>query len=188
MLKKEFKRKDVQRARNLINGKTGASTGTQVGYNTKQEDHKEGDVWVEGRKTWTIKNNLKQTVSKLDAIKKEIFMPLCCPKCSKVMKGQLDKPNYKIHKKCHDCVVEFEHKLRIDKKYKDYKKNLIAKNSLDIVDEMESYLLDAINTSNSNYVSEDGVVERWVGGIDKLKLTKQVKEATKIRRKHIENK
>ena len=42
--------------------------------------------------------------------------------------------------------------------------------------------------SNSNYVSEDGVVERWVGGIDKLKLTKQVKEATKIRRKHIENK
>ena len=30
MLKKEFKRKDVQRARNLITGKTGASTGTNV--------------------------------------------------------------------------------------------------------------------------------------------------------------
>ena len=185
MLKKEFKRKDVQRARNLINGKTGASTGTQVGYNTKQEDHKEGDIWVEGRKTWTIKNNLKQTVSKLDAIKKEIFMPLCCPKCSKVMKGQLDKPNYKIHKKCYDCVVEFEHKLRINNKYKDYKKNLIAKNSLDIVDEMESYLLDAINTSNSGYVSEDGVVERWVGGIDKKKMTKEITQASKQARKKI---
>ena len=187
-LNKEFKRTDVNRMRNLITGKTGASTGTQIGYNKKTEDHKEGDVWVEGRKTWTIKNGIKQTVSKLDVIKKEVFMPLSCPCCNKIMKKRLDKPNYKIHKKCFDCVIEFEHKLRIRGEYDDYKKRLIAKNSLDIVSEVESYLLDAINTSNSNYVSEDGVVERWVGGIDKLKLTKQVKEATKIRRKHIENK
>ena len=70
MLKKEFKRKDVNRTRNLIMGKTDASTNTQVGYNKKEENHKEGDVWTEGRKTWTIKNCIKQTVSKLDAIKK----------------------------------------------------------------------------------------------------------------------
>ena len=56
MLKKEFKQKDVNRARNLIMGKTDASTSTQIGYNTKQKDYKEGDVWTEGRKTWTIKN------------------------------------------------------------------------------------------------------------------------------------
>ena len=159
MLKKEFKRKDVNRARNLIMGKTDASTNTQVGYNKKEENHKEGDVWTEGRKTWTIKNGIKQTVSKLDAIKKEIFMPLSCPCCGKVMKKRLDKPNYRIHKKCHDCVVEFEHKLRNKGKYEEYRKKLIAKNSLDIVDEMESYLLDAINTSNSGFVSEDGVIE-----------------------------
>ena len=77
MLKKEFKRKDVQRARNLIQGKTGASTGIQIGYNKKEEEYKEGDVWTEGRKTWTIKNGIKQTISKLDNIKKEVFMPLC---------------------------------------------------------------------------------------------------------------
>ena len=35
MLKKEFKQKDVNRARNLIMGKTDASTSTQIGYNTK---------------------------------------------------------------------------------------------------------------------------------------------------------
>ena len=186
MLKKEFRKKDVNRARNLIMGKTNTSTGTQIGYNKKEKDHKEGDVWTEGRKTWTIKKGIKQTVSKLDRIKKEVFIPLCCPKCSKVMKHRLDKDNYKIHKNCHDCVIAFEHKLRINGKYNEYKKKLISKNSLDIVDEMESYLLDAINTSNDNYVSEDGVVERWVGGIDKAELTKQVKEATKIRRKHIE--
>ena len=188
MLKKEFKRKDVNRARNLIMGKTGASTSTQIGYNKKTEDYKEGDIWTEGKKTWTIKNGIKQTVSKLDKLKKEVLMPLCCPKCNKVMKKRLDKPNYKLHKMCHDCVIDFEASLKNRGLYKDYKKNLIAKNSLNIVNEMESYLLDAINTSNNNYVSEDGVIERWVGGINKVELTKQVKEASKIRRKHIEKK
>ena len=185
MLKKEFKQKDVNRARNLIMGKTDASTSTQIGYNTKQKDYKEGDVWTEGRKTWTIKNGIKQTISKLDKIKKEVFMPLCCPNCGNVMKKRLDKPNYKIHKKCFDCVVEFEHKLRHTGKYDDYKKKLVAKNSLDIVNEMESYLLDAINTSNSGYVSEDGVVEKWTGGVDKKEWTQKIKEASKIRREHL---
>ena len=186
MLKKEFKRKDVNRARNLIMGKTGASTGTQIGYNKETKEYKEGDVWTEGKKTWTIKNGIKQTVSKLDKVKKEIFTPLCCPNCGKVMKHHLDISNYKIHKKCHDCVIEFEHKLKIKGKYDSYIKNLKAKNSLDIVDEIESYLLDAINTSNSGFVSEDGVIERWVGGVNKTELTKQVKEAVNTRRTHIE--
>jgi hypothetical protein len=186
MLKKEFKRKDVNRARNLIKGKTGASTGTQIGYSTKSVDHKEGDVWMEGRKTWTIKNGIKQTISKLDTIKKEVFMPLCCTNCCKVMKKILDKPTYKVHKKCHDCVVEFEHKLKIRGEYDDYIKKLKAKNTLDIVDEMESYLLDAINTSNEGFVSEDGVVERWVGGTNKVDFTQKIKAAAKTRREHIE--
>jgi hypothetical protein len=187
-LNKEFRKSDVNRARNLIMGNSGASSNTQIGYSKKTEDYKEGDIWKENKKTWTIKNGIKQTISKLDAIKKEVFMPLCCPKCSKVMKKRLDKPNYKIHKKCFDCVVEFEHKLRIRGEYDDYIKKLKAKNELNIVGEMESYLLDAINTSNEGFVSEDGVVERWKGGINKAELTKQVKEATKIRRKHIEKK
>ena len=176
MLKKEFKRKDVQRARNLIMGKTGDSTGTQIGYKKEIKEYKEGDIWTEGRKTWTIKNGIKQTVSKLDSIKKEVFMPLSCPCCGKIMKKRLDKPNYKIHKKCFDCVIEFEHKLKIKGEYENYKKRLVSKNSLDIIDEMESYLLDAVNSSNSSFVSEDGVIERWVGGVNKEEYTKNIKK------------
>ena len=186
MLKKEFKRKDVNRARNLIMGKTGASTGTQFGYSKETKDYKEGDVWTEGRKTWTIKNGIKQTVSKLDSLKKEVFMPLSCPCCGKIMKHRLDKPNYKIHKKCWKCVIDFEHKLRNEGKYEDYIKNLQAKNSLSIVDETESYLLDVVNTSNSGFVSEHGTIERWVGGVDKKEFTNEVKEAAKTRREYIE--
>ena len=188
MLKKEFNKKDVQRARNLITGNSSASTGIQIGYKTKQKNYKEGDVWKEGRKTWTIKNGIKQTISKLDSIKKEVFVPLCYPKCSKVMKHWLDKDNYKAHKTCHDCVIEFEHKLMIEGKYEDYKKELKAKNELSIVNDLESYLLNAVNSTNNGFVSEQGEVERWVGGIDKNKITKDIIEGAKIRRKHIQSK
>ena len=186
MLKKEFSKKDVQRARNLIMGNSSASTGTQIGYQKNKKTYKEGDIWTENKKKWTIKDGIKQTISKLDAIKKEVHMPLCCPKCSKVMKKVLDKPNYKIHKKCYDCVIEFESKLKYKyKTYDKYIKQLEIKNKLTSLDEIEDYLIETANLSNEGYVSENGVIERWVGGIDKEKLTKDIVEGAQIRRESI---
>ena len=186
MLKKEFSKKDVNRARNLITGNTGASSETQVGYKKKTIKYKEGDIWTENKKTWTIKNGIKQTVSKLDKVKKEIFVPLCCPECSKVMNFILDKDNYRVHKKCHDCVIKFEHKLKINGKYDDYIKNLKLRNNLATLNDVESYLLNAINATSEGYVSEQGVVERWVGGVDKNKLSKEITKVTQKTRKKLE--
>jgi len=180
MLKKEFKRKDVERMRNLIKGNSGDSTEIQVGYTTKQEDHKEGDVWEEGGKTWTIKDGIKQTATKLDRIKKEAIMPLFCPECGTLMKKQTDPKMYKIHKKCTDCVVEMEHKLRIEGKFEEYEKNMTVANMRNHATEMEAYLLDAINQSNNGFVSENGEVERWKGGLNK----EQAKEAVDTALKH----
>ena len=184
-LNKEFERKDVERMRNLIQGKANSSSESQVGYKKKTTKYKEGEVWIENKKKWTIKNGIKQTISKLDKIKKEIFMPLSCPECNKIMKKRLDKSNYKIHKKCHNCVIEFEHKLRYTGKYDNYIKKLKGKNSLNIVDEMESYLLNAVNATNDTFISEKGELERWIGGINKEKMTKEIIEASKIRRESI---
>jgi len=186
MLKKEFKRKDVDRARNLLTGKSGASSETQVGYKKKRVDYKEGDVWVENKKTWTIKDGIKQTISKMDAIKKEIFMPLCCPKCGKVMKSQLDKPVYRIHKNCYNCLVEFEHKLKIRGEYDDYIKKTRLTNALTQIDEFENLFLDLVNQSNEGYISEHGEIERWKGGLDKKQLSKDIKESVLIAKENIE--
>ena len=185
MLKKEFNRKDVDRMRNLITGKVNTSSESQIGYTKKRIKRKEGDIWTENKKTWTIKNGIKQTISKLDKIKKEVFMPLCCPKCSRVMNTQKDKHLYKIHKKCLHCVIEFEHKLRIEGKYDAYIKELKAKNSLDMVNDLESYLLNAINATNDTFMSEHGELERWIGGVDKKKIIEEVKKSSEIRRESI---
>ncbi len=47
VLKKEFKEKDVQRLRNLVQGKYGEKATMGTGYTKKQEFHEEGDVWEE---------------------------------------------------------------------------------------------------------------------------------------------
>ena len=187
MLKKEFSKKDVNRARNLIMGKTGESSGTQIGYQKNIKNYKEGDIWTENKKTWTIKDGIKQTISKLDVIKKEVHMPLCCPKCSKVMKNRLDKPNYKIHKKCYDCVIKFESELKWKyKTYDKYIKQLEIKNKLTSLDEIENILIETANLSNEEYVSENGDIERWVGGIDSDKFTKDIKKYSKNIREKLE--
>ena len=187
MLKKEFKYKDVNRARNLIMGKTGESSGTQIGYQKNKKDYKEGDIWVENKKTWTIKDGIKQTISKLDAIKKEVHMPLCCPKCNNVMKSQFDKPNYRIHKKCTNCVIDFEGKLKhVPGRYEKYLKELELKNQLTLLDTIESELLDVANTSNVGYITEKGEQERWVGGIDNKNYTKDIKKYAQKTREKLE--
>ena len=187
MLNKEFKRKDVERMRNLIKGKTGESAELQVGYRAKKEDHQEGDIWEEGGKKWTIKDGIKQTYTKLDKVKKEAILPLFCPECGSLMKKRIDAKMYKIHQKCSDCVIEMEHKLKMDGKYKEYERNIIATNAESYLDDLETYLLEAINESNTQYVSERGEVERWKGGVDKEKFIPEMKENFKGFRKQVKD-
>ena len=185
MLNKEFKRKDVERMRNLIKGKTGESAELQVGYRAKKVDHKEGDIWEEEGKKWTIKDGIKQTYTKLDKIKKEAILPLFCPECGSLMKKRIDAKMYKIHQKCSNCVAKAETQLKIEGKFKDYERNIITTNAESYLDDLETYLIEAINESNTQYVSEKGEVERWKGGVDKEKFVSEMKENFKGFRKQV---
>jgi len=176
MLNKEFKRKDVERMRNLIKGKSGESSELQVGYTKSQEQHKEGDIWEEKGKKWIIKDGIKQTYTKLDEVKKAAILPLFCPSCGGIMKKRNDTKMYNIHKMCFDCVVKMEHKLKIEGKYEQYERDMLANNAEDYINDLESYLLEALNSSNDQFVSEQGEVERWKGGLDKEKVTEELKE------------
>ena len=176
MLNKEFKRKDVERMRNLIKGKSGESSELQVGYTKSQEQHKEGDIWEEKGKKWIIKDGIKQTYTKLDEVKKAAILPLFCPSCGGIMKKRNDTKMYNIHKMCFDCVIKMEHKLKIEGKYEQYEHDMLANNAEDYINDLESYLLEALNSSNDQFVSEQGEIERWKGGLDKEKVTEELKE------------
>ena len=73
VLKKQFVEKDVQRLRNLMQGKHGEKTRSSVGFTNKQEFYSEGDIWEADGRNWTIKDGIKQNITKLDKAKKSRF-------------------------------------------------------------------------------------------------------------------
>jgi hypothetical protein len=135
-LNKEFSKRDVQRMRNIVTGNTADRTRVQAGYEKENKAYVEGDIWEENGKTWTIRDGLKQTITKHDKLRQIIVMPLKCPECEKAMKvNDLNKKMWSIHNKCFDCVVEYETHLRKIGKYEEYEKKLMNDNKNTFVDD-----------------------------------------------------
>ena len=190
MLKREFKERDVQRMRNIITKDYTAKTVTQVGYSKAQIDHKEGDVWEENGKKWTIKNGIKQTVTRFDKLKEAINLPLTCPKCGKAMKNHnLNKKMWPLHKMCFDCVIVMETELKRTGQYEEYVRNLTTRGVKTYITELESALLElALEDSNEEFVTEQGDVEKWAGkGIDKQKLAEEIQEYIQKLKDHVKD-
>ena len=177
LLQKEFQKRDIQRIRNLVSGKQGDATQTQVGYTSKYISRSEGDVWEEFGRKWTIKNGIKMSVTKLDRAKKASFTPLLCPNCSKPMKGEHDKKMFFIHNKCLNCVIKFETQLKIDGKYQEYEDKIMKSNANFVLDEFVNGFDSFLNAieSNDGFVTEQGDIENWhVKALDKQKIREQV--------------
>ncbi len=161
---KDWKSSDVQRMRNLITKKNNDVTKTQIGYNKIYTTHEEGSIWEENGKQWTIKNGIKQTVTKLDAVRKRVTMPLNCSQCKAPMKNRLDKTMYLIHSMCFDCVVKHETKLKTEGKFEEYQLNINKQGLAYHLKEMENVLLDLLMNSNEeSFVTEGGDIETWKG-------------------------
>ena len=179
-LKKEFSKRDVQRMRNIITGNAGGSTGVQVGYSKQSQDYTEGDIWEENSKQWTIKNGIKQTITKFDKLKKMFIIPIACPECSKPMKNDdINKKMWSIHHKCFDCVLEMEAKIKLEGKWDEYQSQMMNSNKNAMVDDFEKAIEDFYTSQSESYVTEQGDVEHWEGGKINEEEIKNVKEYIK---------
>ena len=189
LLKKEFKSKDVERVRNLVKKDFSAKTTAGVGYEKQYEIHNEGDVWEESGRTWTIKDGIKQNITKLDAAKKAMQMPLKCPKCGGPMKHHLAQKMYKIHGFCFDpCTVEYEAELRRAGLYEQYEKRMMQGGLRAFLQDMEQYFLEQINQTDA-FVTEQGDVEDWSNNNSKVKekALKNLQEFLTHARNHLQD-
>ena len=176
VLKKQFREEDIQRVRNLVTGKYGSKINQSVGYKKPDIIRKEGEVWEEDGRTWTIKKGIKQNITKLDKVKKAYITPLFCPNCKKIMNGQHDSDYYKIHKMCLNCVVDKEHQLKIDGKWEEYEKT-IHNNEIDSrIKDFKAYVKERLSESNDSFMSEAGDKETWKGKIDTDRVEESVNE------------
>ena len=177
-IKKPFKSSDVNRLRQLIQGKHGEKSTLGVGYEKTQEFHEEGDIWeVDGRK-WTIKSGIKQNITKLDKAKKAVVMPLFCPCCSNLMKNQNDKLFYIQYNRCFNCQIDFETEIKILGLWDEYEKNIINSDLDCVIKDYNVWMDEIINNSNESYITESGDIEKWVGSTKK-KLLESKEETIK---------
>jgi hypothetical protein len=177
-LKKEFTSKEVNRMRNLITGKVGDKTQTLGGYEKKTNVYSEGDIWEDGGKSWTIKRGIKQSVTKLDNLKKLVMLPICCPECKKPMKvNDIEKKMYGIHGTCFSCVLEKEQQIKNSGEWEDYESGKIKASRFTSLEDFES-AIDSWFKDKDTFVTEAGDIESWTGG-DKKKLYDQIKEEIK---------
>lgn len=172
-LQKDFKQRDIERMRNLISKKYGDKTVTQAGYTKQIAEHNEGDVWEENGKQWTIKDGIKQTVTRFDNIKKSLNLPLTCPKCGKFMKSHtVNKKMWPIHGMCFDCVIEMETELKRSGKFEEYQRGIIQSSLKTHIKELEDALLELmLDDGKLSFITEAGDIEDWKGGnIDKTPI------------------
>lgn len=96
------------------------------GFNpTPVIERKEGDVWTESDgRTWTVKNGIKQTTSVFDGTR----MPWWCPRCNRPLNHKLHEKFYRIRGACHDCVVKYEGKMRVEGVWDAYERRTMRNN------------------------------------------------------------
>ena len=179
LLKKQFAERDIQRLRNLVKGKHGDKITVGVGYTKEQvSDHIEGDIWEQDGRKWTIRNGVRENITKLDKFKKAA-VPLFCPTCKTVMESQLDPHYFKAYGSCLNCRTKFETKLKLEGKWESYTNNLHNIEIDNTIEEYKSFMEDALSESNNNFITEAGDVQKWVGGIDKNRATEAMEETIK---------
>lgn len=188
LLKKEFRQSDVNRARNLVKKDFSAKTVDGIGYTKTQGVYQEGDTWEESGRTWTIKNGIRQNVTKLDIAKKALQVPLKCPKCKGSMNYHLSQKMYKIHKICFDCVIDYEAELRKAGLYESYEKSMIQGSLRSFIKNVEEYILDSINSTDT-FVTEQGDVEEWNNNTTQRnnQLTEGLKDFLRHVKTHLED-
>lgn len=177
-LKKEFKKADVERIRNLVKKDYTASTKSQTGYKKISKDYKEGDIWEENGRKWTIKKGIKQNVTKLDSAKNAVKVPLTCPKCGGSLSYHLSKETYKKSKMCFNCYTSYVGELKRSGLYEQYILAAEKGNAAYFIRAMEQKIIEVENDLDATFVTEQGDIESWKSNSknQKQQYTKELKE------------
>ena len=133
---------------------------------------KEGDIWEENGRKWTIKNGIRQNVTKLDDAK----TPWWCPKCSKPLNHRLDMKFWRIRGYCFDCLIKEESEIRRQGKWEEYERKIMLRNYIaevkDKISELQSYY-NEVSKPEFLIMNEHEktvlMMEKWDVNVDQIK-------------------
>ena len=106
--------------------------------------------------------------------------------CTCGIPKKLDEKMRKIHGMCFDCVVNMEHKIRLEGKWEEYEKTKLKENAIAWLNEAEhdkNSIIDEL--SRLEFTNDFGDIEKWDTNVNKEELLKKIEDEFEQFRKNI---
>jgi len=180
--KANSKLQNVKAVKQMLDGTHKFQTKSSVGYD-KVTEHKEvGDTWFDDQGyKWEQKNGFKVKHGKMDTLRKYLVSFPNCTKeiCTCSSPSRADLKMKRVHGKCLDCVIDMEHKIKIQgpEAWKKYEQGKIYENALSWMKSAEKDKDGVLRElEKTEFVNKDGSIEKWNGDANKGDIKKQIEE------------
>jgi hypothetical protein len=175
----------IDDVKKLLNNQHESQNNIQVGYNGEIVDtpvRKVGDKWTDSDgNEWEQKEGYSMKLGKEWQQELHSYLnsfPKCLKEtCTCTMPKQMDQKMKSIHGMCFDCVVEMEHKIRLEGRWDEYERQKVKENALAwLVEAERDKNAIAEELSKVEFANSFGDVEKWNTGTTKEELLKKIEE------------
>lgn len=174
----------VEDVKKLLHGEHEQQQKVTVGYVPENEQQKEnrkvGDRWFDSDgNEWEQKDGYTVKLGKVWQQELHTYLnsfPNCRKEtCTCSMPKRLDEKMRRIHGMCFDCVIDMEHKIRLEGKWNEYEKQKVRDNAIAWLAEAEKDKnLIAEELSKLDFANEFGEAEKWNVPVSKEELLNKI--------------
>lgn len=159
---------NIKAVKEMIAGNHRTQTKNTVGFDEQKEFVKRevGEQWTDNDgNVWEQKKGYKVKLGKLSELRDSLKdFPNCKEGCTSHMNPTRNDLRMKvIHGMCLDCVIEMEHKLKMEGKYEEYERSKILENAKAWLKQAELEKDTIKLAMQARFVNEDGSLEEWDG-------------------------
>lgn len=182
----ELKIDSLDDVKKLLAGKHESQEKVQVGYTEEDTEknlsRKVGDRWFdEDGNEWEQRKGYKIKLGKewQQELHEYLNTFQKCPKetCTCTMPKRLDQKMKAIHGMCFDCVIDMEHKIRLEGKWDEYEKRKVKENALAWLKEAErDKNAIASELSRLEFTNDFGDNEKWKTPLNKEELLEKIEK------------
>jgi len=179
----------VDDIKKLLHGEHEAQQKVTVGYVPEGQNvdgsRKIGDRWFdEDGNEWEQKNGYKIKLGKVWQQELHDYLksfPNCRKEtCTCSMPKRMDEKMRRIHGMCFDCVIDMEHKIRLEGKWDEYERQKVKENAIAWLTEAErDKNLIAEELSKMDFANEFGDSEKWNVPFTKEELLEKIENEFK---------
>ena len=181
----ELKIESLDDVKKLLAGEHESQNKISVGFTEDKKDNQTrqiGDRWFdEDGNEWEQRKGYKIKLGK--EWQQELHEYLNsfpnCPKetCTCGMPKRLDQKMKRIHGMCFDCVIDMEHKIRLEGKWDEYEKTKVKNNALAWLQEAErDKNVIASELSRMEFTNDFGDIEEWKTPFNKEEMLEKIEK------------